>query len=141
MVPGPRLYLRLSYREDLFERQDVELLAQPSSGSSRRRWQTPDLPICRIDMLTEAERTFLLEEVNATTTEVPDAALAALFESQVAAHPESPAVLFGDQVLSYGELNAAADALAHGLIRRGVGPEDRVALLFDLPQLVVAMIA
>jgi non-ribosomal peptide synthetase component F len=48
----------------------------------------------------------------------------------------SSALIFDDSQLSYAELNARANRLAHHLIGLGIGPEDRVALAvprsFDL---------
>ena len=52
-----------------------------------------------------------------------------LFEEQVRKHPEKTAVLFRDQVLTYGQLDRCACALGQKLRSMGVGPEDRVAIL------------
>ncbi|HEY0734321.1 MAG TPA: amino acid adenylation domain-containing protein, partial [Herpetosiphonaceae bacterium] len=53
----------------------------------------------------------------------------------------APAVQFGDQTLSYAELNRRANQLAHYLQRRGVGPEVPVALCLDRSlELVVAVL-
>ena len=51
-----------------------------------------------------------------------------LFEEQVARTPDAVAVVFEDRQLSYRELNAQANRLAHHLIALGVRPDDRVAL-------------
>ncbi|MGF6593127.1 amino acid adenylation domain-containing protein [Pseudomonas sp. 2835] len=42
--------------------------------------------------------------------------------------PQQPAVLQGERVLSFAELERRANQLAHALIARGVGPEVRVAV-------------
>jgi amino acid adenylation domain-containing protein len=68
--------------------------------------------------------------------------LVAAFEDQVRATPEVVAVECDGHVVTYTELNAAANRLARLLVSRGAGPEELVALL--LPRsldLVVAMLA
>ncbi|MGK5698335.1 AMP-binding protein, partial [Streptomyces sp. URMC 128] len=50
------------------------------------------------------------------------------FEEQVAATPDACALVFGEEQVSYGELNARANRVAHGLLGRGVGPESVVAV-------------
>jgi len=65
-----------------------------------------------------------------------------LFEEQAAKRPEAVAVVCGEQTLSYAELNARANQLAHYLRELGVKPEERVATLLERsPDLVVAEIA
>ncbi|MGH2731776.1 MAG: condensation domain-containing protein, partial [Actinomycetota bacterium] len=102
----------------------------------------PDRPISRIDILSARERTRLLLDYNHTTAPIPAAALPALFEAQVKATPEAVAVIFEDTTLTYAQLNAQANRLAHGLIARGVGPEQIVALALPRsPELVVSILA
>jgi amino acid adenylation domain-containing protein len=65
-----------------------------------------------------------------------------LFEAQVRSRPGATAVLCGRQSMTYGGLDAAANQLARLLVRRGVGPEQQVALALPRsPQLVVATLA
>ncbi|MES2249456.1 MAG: amino acid adenylation domain-containing protein [Pseudomonadota bacterium] len=54
-----------------------------------------------------------------------------LFERQAAAQPDATALAFGEQVLSYGELNARANRLAHHLLARGVKPETLVGIAVE----------
>ncbi|KAF9994370.1 hypothetical protein BGZ80_007827, partial [Entomortierella chlamydospora] len=53
------------------------------------------------------------------------------FESHVAQSPDAIAIIFEDQQMSYGELNARANALAHHLINLGVKPDTLVAICVD----------
>ncbi|MEU2357163.1 amino acid adenylation domain-containing protein [Streptomyces misionensis] len=72
----------------------------------------------------------------------PAPTLAGLFERQVRRTPDAPAVRYEDTVLDYAELNRRANRLARLLIARGVGPEDRVALLLPRSaEFVVALLA
>ncbi len=101
-----------------------------------------DGPVGRAELMLPAEIRRALFEWNG---EVPAAAprtLPELFEAQVRRSPGSTAAVFGTDSLSYGELNARANRLAHWLIERGAGPEQHVALV--LPRsldLVVAVLA
>ncbi|WP_328744929.1 amino acid adenylation domain-containing protein [Streptomyces sp. NBC_00285] len=66
----------------------------------------------------------------------------ALFAAQVAATPTKTAVLCGEQALTYAQLDARANRLAHRLLRLGVRPEDRVAVLMRRSEhLVTALLA
>ena len=59
---------------------------------------------------------------------MPEATLPALFEAQVARTPDAVAVVFEEESLTYAQLNARANRLAHHLIGLGIGPESIVAL-------------
>jgi amino acid adenylation domain-containing protein len=65
-----------------------------------------------------------------------------LFEARVALAPGALAVVAGPHTLTYGELDARANRLAHHLRALGVGPEERVALALErTPEWVVALLA
>jgi len=65
-----------------------------------------------------------------------------LFAARVAADPDGIAVVHGEQAISRRELNARANRLAHRLLRLGVRPEDRVAVLTHRSdELIVALLA
>ncbi|WP_434635108.1 amino acid adenylation domain-containing protein [Chromobacterium sp. CV08] len=86
-----------------------------------------------LEVLPEAEKRLLLEDFNAAPTPYPDDALIhQLFEAQAAARPDAPALLDGDETLSYGELNRRANRLAHKLAALGVRAGECVAL--NLPR-------
>ena len=102
----------------------------------------PDQPISRIDLLTPEERHRLLVKCNDTAVPVPAVSLPVLFQTQVHATPDAVAVVCGDTTLTYAQLNAKANRLAHALIAKGVGPEQIVALA--LPRsanMIVAVLA
>ena len=79
-------------------------------------------------MLSASERHRLLVEWNATQTELPTRCLHELFEAQAACRPNAVALIDGEQRLSYGELNARANRLAHHLRRTRRRPRVLVAI-------------
>ncbi|MER6797631.1 AMP-binding protein, partial [Amycolatopsis mediterranei] len=74
---------------------------------------------------------------------VPEATLPQLFEAAVRAHPTAPALLSDETgVLTFAELNAKANRLAHLLIGLGAGPERVVGVALPRsPDAVVALVA
>ncbi len=83
----------------------------------------------------------LLEGFNATAHPVPQATLPGLFEAQAERTPDAVAVIFEGRELSYGELNARANRLAHHLIGLEVGPETLVGVCLERSaEMVVALL-
>src|SRR5262249_39856269 len=91
----------------------------------------PDQAIGRLDILTPAERHTILHAWNDTAHPVPSATVPQLFEAQAARTPDAVAAVFEDERLTYGELNARANQLAHHLRSCGVGPETVVGLCVE----------
>ncbi|MGZ3145658.1 amino acid adenylation domain-containing protein [Lentzea chajnantorensis] len=101
----------------------------------------PARPIGAVSLLSVVERRDLLVDRNATARDLPGETVPELVARQAARTPGAPAVRFGDRTLTYGELGARASALAAGLVARGIGAEDLVAVaLRRSPELVVAML-
>ncbi|HSU17578.1 non-ribosomal peptide synthetase [Longimicrobium sp.] len=92
----------------------------------------PGRPVGRIAVLPDAERRQVVEGWNATDAEYPSTAcLHHLFEAQVERTPDAAALTFEGDSITYRELNARANRLAHHLIARGVGPDVRVGLCVE----------
>ncbi|MEE1890589.1 non-ribosomal peptide synthetase, partial [Pseudomonas carassii] len=103
----------------------------------------PRLALLEVPVLPTEEREHLLQACNATAQandlEQP---IQAVFERQVAQNPEAIAVQADDGQLSYRQLNAEANRLAHHLIALGVRPDDRVAVCVERGlSLVVGLLA
>ncbi|QRG26795.1 amino acid adenylation domain-containing protein [Halomonas binhaiensis] len=112
--------------------------------------RNPTCAVGSFELLTERERHQLVEGWNATTQPVPEATLSGLFEAQVARTPQAIALVQdgGDprrahsSSLTYAELNARANRLAHHLIASGIGPEAIVALCLEhSPEMVISLLA
>ncbi|HVG43608.1 MAG TPA: AMP-binding protein, partial [Longimicrobium sp.] len=104
---------------------------------------SPGQAIGSLDVLPEAERRIVVEEWNRTDAEVPaGACIHGLFEAQAARTPDAVAVRFEEESLTYAELNARANRLAHHLRGHGVGPEVRVGVLMERSlEMVVSLLA
>ncbi|MEU9482016.1 amino acid adenylation domain-containing protein, partial [Streptomyces sp. NPDC048191] len=141
-VPGPRLTLRLGYRRDAFTEAEAQQYLDRVVRLLEAMTDRPERPVGTLGILGPDERHRLLVEWNGTARTLPQTTLPALFEARVARTPEAVAVVSGATSLTYAELNARANRLAHLLIDEGVGPEQFVALA--LPRsadLVVAVLA
>ncbi|MEV0401887.1 amino acid adenylation domain-containing protein [Actinoallomurus sp. NPDC050550] len=100
----------------------------------------PDRPIGVLDVALPEERAAALDRPQ--VPEIRHATVPGLFAARAAREPEAVAVTDVGTCLTYGELNARANRLAHRLIALGAGPERLVALA--LPRsadLVVAILA
>ncbi|MFG2145017.1 non-ribosomal peptide synthase/polyketide synthase [Streptomyces sp. NPDC048696] len=132
----------VEYSTDLFDRDTVELLTARLTRLLLAAAATPELPIGDLELLTDAEHAQLTTGWNDTRKDLPALTIPELFEARAAAAPDAPAVVFGESILSYEELNSRANRLARLLIRRGIGPEDTVALMLprsaELPVAVLA---
>ncbi len=120
------------YDRGMFRAPDIQRLAQRFQTLTTSAHENPAATLTDLDMLSEAERDQILREFNDTAKEYPaDKLVFQLFEQQAEQNPDNIAVAFGDQRLTYAELNERANQLAHYLRLRGVGPEVRVGLCFE----------
>jgi amino acid adenylation domain-containing protein/non-ribosomal peptide synthase protein (TIGR01720 family) len=141
VVPGKRLNFRLQYRSDLFASGTVEAIGRRLVRLLEGVVADPDQRIGSIELLSAQERRQLLVEWNATGREVANSTLPALFEAQVDRSPQGTAVVFEQSSLSYTELNARANRLAHYLISQGIGPEQLVGIALTRSiEMVVALL-
>ncbi|HEU4562948.1 MAG TPA: non-ribosomal peptide synthase/polyketide synthase, partial [Longimicrobium sp.] len=130
------------YAAALFERATVERWL----GYLRRVLEAmvadESQSVARLPLLDEAERRLVVEEWNATAAADPGEPFAhALFEAQARRTPGAAALVFEGETLSYAELNARANRLAHHLRTLGVGPDARVAICVGGPAMVVGALA
>ncbi|MGW4637723.1 MFS transporter [Sphaerisporangium sp. NPDC004334] len=119
----------LVYNTDLFEAATVERLAEHLRTLLERVAARPELPLSRVDLLTEDERRLVVDGWNDTATEYPgEATLHGPIAARAASTPDAVAVRFEGRSLSYRELDAAATRVAHTLRGLGVGVGSVVAV-------------
>ena len=102
----------------------------------------PEQRLSDLPLMTQSERHQLLVEWNDTDKDYPsDKRIHELFEEQVERTPDSVAVVFEGEALTYRELNRRANQLAHYLIGLGVGPEVLVGICLERSmKMVVAVL-
>ncbi|HYR11862.1 MAG TPA: amino acid adenylation domain-containing protein, partial [Longimicrobium sp.] len=131
------------YNTDLWDRETVDRLLGHYHTLLRALAADPDARIETLPLLTAPERTQVLEAWNDTAAPEPEAACVHhLVEAQVRRTPDAVAVVYEGQRLTYAELNARANQLAHHLIALGVGPDRRVGICVERSlEMVVALLA
>jgi amino acid adenylation domain-containing protein len=131
----------IEYATDLFDRGTVAGLGQRLVRLLEGAVAAPGRPIGLLPLLEASERDLILRAWNETAHGVPRTTVVELFGAQAARSPDAIAVVFGDEEVSYRELDARANQLAHHLRGRGVGPERVVGLcLARSSQLIVGLL-
>ncbi|HLY64111.1 MAG TPA: condensation domain-containing protein, partial [Chloroflexota bacterium] len=118
----------IEYATDLFDRKTVEALGQRLIRLLGTAVANPDRPIGSLDILSADERRTIVRAWNDTVHPVPSATFPVLFAAQVAQSPDAVAVVCANEALTYAELDARANQLAHHLQGLGVGAEVVVGL-------------
>ncbi|MDI5978872.1 non-ribosomal peptide synthetase [Amycolatopsis magusensis] len=126
------LCVRLDFNTGLFEPATIETMMLHLRTVLEGAVVDSGLPLSALPMLTAPERRAVLQDWTDTGADWPSTAcLHELVEAQVARSPGVLALIAGGVRLSYEELNARANVLAHRLRGIGVGPESRVGVLVD----------
>jgi amino acid adenylation domain-containing protein/non-ribosomal peptide synthase protein (TIGR01720 family) len=124
------LGLALEYATELFAATTIDRIARGFAALLAALAAEPEQPISSREMLAASERQQLLREWNDAAWALPgDLTVDRLFAAQAARSPDAIAVVGGAERLSYGMLDARANHVAGRLVRQGIGPESRVALL------------
>ncbi|UWE13786.1 non-ribosomal peptide synthase/polyketide synthase [Actinacidiphila bryophytorum] len=124
-APG---HARITCRADLFTPATADRLLGHYDRLLADAVARPGAEVGDLALLDAAETHRILVEWNATDHDVLAATWPEMFAEQVAARPDAVALVFEDTRLSYAEVDARANRLAHALIARGAGPEQVVAL-------------
>jgi amino acid adenylation domain-containing protein len=120
------------YNTDLFDAATITRLAGHFPMLLSGIVANPQQPISQLPLLTAAERQQLLVEWNQTQTEFPsDLCIHQVFEQQVDRTPDALAVAFGEQTLTYRQLNDRSNQLARYLRSIGVRPETLVGICVE----------
>ncbi len=138
-----RIFGDINYDVDLFDAVTVARFAQHFMQVADELVNRPEKRISELSMLTPQEEWQLIGEWNDTQADCPEkTSFVELFEAQAERSPEAVAVSFGDQLLTYGELNRRANVVARLLCEQGVAPEVTVGVLANRDiNLLISLIA
>ncbi|MEU7998862.1 amino acid adenylation domain-containing protein [Micromonospora sp. NPDC049060] len=126
---GAETRFTLHHDTGLFTREFADRMAANYRTLLADACRRPTVPIHELAMVSLPEAHHLLHELNDTARPFPhDATVHGLVEAQVQRTPEAPAVEWQGAVLSYRDLNAAANRLARALRAAGVAPGGRVGV-------------
>ncbi|MEW2163788.1 amino acid adenylation domain-containing protein [Streptomyces sp. NPDC007084] len=123
----------VEYATELFDHDTARTLTDRLVRLLTAFVADPDTPVGQAEVLSPEERDLVLGAWSGQepTTPPADRPVHRYFEEQAAARPDAVALVLNERTLTFGELNTRANRLAHELIGRGAGPEDRVAVLLD----------
>ncbi|MCF2135391.1 amino acid adenylation domain-containing protein, partial [Mycetohabitans sp. B3] len=140
---GEEILGSLHYASALFDPATIERHVGYLTTMLQAMAACPQQPVATLQMLGADERQLLLQTWNATAAPYPvHQCIHQLFEAQVARSPDATALVYEAQTLSYAQLNARANRLAHRLIELGVKPDARVAICVERsPAMVVGLLA
>ncbi len=138
-----KITVALEYNVDLFHEDTIRRMLGHFQNLLSAALADPRQPVRSLPLMTETERKQIVVDWNANRTEYPrEASIAALFESQAAKTPDTIALTFAGQGMTYRELNERANRLAHLLRAQGLTAGEMVGVCLERsPELIVALLA
>ncbi|MFD3918468.1 condensation domain-containing protein [Streptomyces sp. NPDC058595] len=132
----------LEYATDLYDAATARQVVDCLTTVLRQVASAPERGIGEIGLLSAAESVALVGS-DAGRVPASEGRITELFARQVVSAPDAVALIAGDGRMTYGELDAAANRLAHALVARGVGRGDVVGVLLEpgTPLVVSALAA
>ncbi|MER5210206.1 amino acid adenylation domain-containing protein [Streptomyces sp. NPDC002838] len=128
-APDGALTARLEYATELFDQDTAARMLAQYLRLLGQAVDRPDAPLSTLDLLDGTDRARLTAP--AVPREPDPRTLPQAFEEQVARTPDAVAVSYAGERLTYAELDARADRIAHRLRTRGAGPGTLVGVLLD----------
>jgi len=126
----PNLILEIAFNTKTYPRRDIESILHHTEKILDQISMFPDKRINEIDVLTEEEENTILNSFNDTSVKYPsDRNVVDLLEERVGQSPDKTAVIYGDESITYEQLNQKANSLAKALLDYDVKPDDFVVLL------------
>ncbi|MPQ71606.1 MULTISPECIES: syringopeptin non-ribosomal peptide synthetase SypA [unclassified Pseudomonas] len=133
--------LHYIYNEAYFQAGEIEPMAERLQHVLDQGLADAQLPVRGFSLLNASE-TAQLQAWNAEPQHfAEDRTIHQQFEARAAERPDAVALVYQDESLSYGELNARANQVAHRLLALGVRPDDRVAICVERgPAMIIGLL-
>jgi amino acid adenylation domain-containing protein len=129
---GDHLTISLEYSTDLFNADRIERMAGHYQRLLEDIVENPEKKVWELELLTEVEKHQILLEWNNTAVDYPkDICVHELIERQAIQTPDAVAVVFGEEQLTYKELNDRANQLGRYLQKLGIGHEALVGICME----------
>ena len=139
---GDGLNLTWNYATSLFDAGSIERLAASFGVLLEAIVANPELPSGQLPILTREEEAALRVQGGEALPYTALECIHEAFEEQAERTPEAVAVVFGDREMTYAELNAEANRLAHFLREKHVGPDMLVGVCVERSlEMVVGLMA
>ncbi|MCY8881064.1 amino acid adenylation domain-containing protein [Bacillus spizizenii] len=143
VMPAEDMEMHFVYNANVYDQATVERIQAHFMEIIKQMVNDTAVHVQELDILSEDERSLLIEKFNDTATEYPkEKTIYQLFEEQAARTPEQIAIVFEDQKLTYRQLNEQANQLARTLRAKGVRSDRTAAIISDHSiELVVGILA
>ncbi|MFQ4144471.1 condensation domain-containing protein [Chlorogloeopsis sp. ULAP02] len=129
---NPELILQINYDRSQFDRISIIRMLEHLQTLLIGVVTQPEQKLSALPLLTDSEQQQILVEWNNTNAKYPqDQCFHQLFAAQVERSPNATALIFAEKLLTYRELNAKANQLAHYLQALGVGAEIPVVVCVE----------
>ena len=126
------LEIELYYDASFYQAENIKNLSDWFLNLLENAVHDSKRTIGQLKLLSKHQQQKILVDFNQTQTEYPkNLCIHRVFETQVGQTPDNIAVVFEDQQLTYGELNAKANQLAHYLQKLGVTREQVVGIYLE----------
>ena len=139
---GDSLQADFHYDSAVLREEDIRRLSEQFHKLLSSVVRNPEALVSELEVVGDEERRRLVVDFNDTRVEyAADKTIHRLLEEQAERTPDDVAVVFADQQLTYRELHARANQLAHYLRALGVGPEVLVGIYMERsPEMLVGLL-
>jgi amino acid adenylation domain-containing protein len=138
---GQGILLTWEYNRDLFENSTIERMAEHFRNILEAVLAHPEQRIAEIQVLSDFESRRILEEWNDTGNGYSGRCVHEMFELQAGKTPDSPALEYEGETLSYETLNRRSNRLAKYLLSLGLKKEEPVGLCLErTPEMITGIL-
>ncbi|TGV30039.1 non-ribosomal peptide synthetase, partial [Mesorhizobium sp. M00.F.Ca.ET.186.01.1.1] len=143
VTPSDVITIKYVYNAAVFSEEQLLHISRQLTTIMTQVTNAPDILLQKLEVVDPAEKQLQLHSFNDTYRHYPtDKLIHQMFEERAEREPERIALVMGEQVLTYRELNEKANQLAKLLRARGIGPESMVSLLTERSaEMMIAILA